>query len=70
MKLSEILLFITLLFVGWFGINKAELCRKQQELIIIQGERITFYERYPLCSCAKLEYEYNQLVKRNIPKKK
>ena len=69
MKLSEILLFITILFLGWFGLEKQKQCERKDELIIKQNARIEFYERYPLCSCAKLEFEYNELVKRNIPKK-
>jgi len=50
--------------------EKQKQCDKKDKLIITQQARIDFYESYPLCSCAKLEYEYNQLVKRNIPKKK
>ena len=70
MKLSEILLFITLLFTGWFGLEKQKQCDKKDKALIELKTRIDFYERYPLCSCAKLEFEYNELVKRNIPKKK
>ena len=70
MKLSEILLFITLIFVGWFGLEKQKQCDKKDELIIKQNARIEFYESYPLCECAKLEYEYNKLVNKCNPKKK
>lgn len=69
MKLPTILLFITLLFVGWFGLEKQKQCDKKDDLIIKQNARIDFYESYPLCSCAKLEFEYTLLTNKSKPKR-
>lgn len=59
MKLSEILLFFTLLFVAWFGLKKAEQCERKDELIIVQQARINKLESMV---CDTLEREYLKLT--------
>lgn len=66
MKLSEILLFITLLFVAWFGLKKAEQCDRKDELIIVQQARINKLEE--LLKPDSLEVEYINITK-NVLKK-
>ncbi len=44
MKLSEILLFITLLFTGWFGLEKQKQCDKKDKALIGLKARVEFYE--------------------------
>lgn len=67
MKIETILLFITVLFLGWVALNKQKECERLYPLIASQNARIELLEANNLNYNDSLELEYLSITNKCKP---